>query len=44
MPSPTNNEYKYLNDITIYTKTNCGYCKRSKKYLTKHGFSYEKLI
>ena len=43
MPSPDIKEYEYINDIQIYSKTDCGYCRRSKQYLKKHGFKFTEI-
>ena len=43
MPSPDIKEYEYVNDIQIYSKTDCGYCRRSKQYLKKHGFKFTEI-
>ena len=42
-PNPNDEKYKDIKDIVLYTKTNCGYCKRAKHYLKKHGFAYKEI-
>ena len=42
-PSPEHEKYKYIDSIKIFTKNNCGFCKRSKTFLKKCGFDYEEI-
>jgi len=40
-PSPS--IYKDINNIKVFSKTECKWCKKSKKFFDKNGFDYEEI-
>ena len=40
-PSPE--LFPKIEKIKIYSKTNCGWCRRTKTYLSKHNFEFEEI-
>ena len=42
-PNPLDNRYKHIESIKIYSKTNCGYCRRAKNYLKNNNFKFEEI-
>ena len=42
-PNPSDDKYKHIQSIKIYSKTNCGYCKRSKNLLNNNNFKFEEI-
>jgi ribonucleoside-diphosphate reductase alpha subunit len=40
-PSPDHEKYKYIENIKLYAKDNCGFCRRSKTFLQAHGFDFD---
>ena len=43
LPSPERDDLKHIKSIKIFSKTNCGYCRRAKTFLKKHHFEFEEI-
>ena len=42
-PNVSHENYKYINSIKVYSKTNCKWCKKAKNVLERGNFEYEEI-
>ncbi len=43
LPNPDRDDLKYIKSIKIFSKTKCGFCRRTKTFLKKHNFDFEEI-